>query len=187
MTTELVYEYYCPRCEDKFEQDGRREEAPCPTCGTLSGARGFLIDGKGRYEDSMGRKVNSLTSYVLRDRHDFVIDFIKSPLRKHIIRIANRLPFGVTKDNASLPNTYRILDTGEWFFSQLKRNKNTELYMIGKERADMFRAIFKLVAFVIEHDPWMRFIANRVFWHLIEIGWDFDTNPQIHHKYWAGE
>jgi len=184
MVTEFTYKHFCPKCEKSFKEEGRKEEAKCPECGCMTGARGFLIDEKDRYEDSMGRKVNHLSAYVLHDIYDYVIDRVKKPMRKAIVMLANRLPFQVTRRNATLPNTHRILDAEEWLFSNLKHNKTSELYMIGKERADMFHAIFKIVAYEIEHDPWIRFLVSQVFKYLVKSGWEYDERWDIHHKYW---
>ncbi len=119
-----------------------------------------------------------ISQVVLRSPlRQYFIDKVKAPLRKVIILIAKRIP-NVTKENTRYRNTYTLIDIFDRFFEH-ERNAGRE---------GMFRAVFKIFLFEIEHDVYYR---DRFNWFLEEIikvilrgEWEERTNGYPNKPWW---
>jgi len=98
----------------------------------------------------------SLTYRMLRSNlRDFVIKQVKAPLETAIIMAASLLP-DPTKENTYHPNTHRLIELEELFFS----------YDTNPSKRRLLKAVWKLLIIENEHDPYYR---DRFNWGVEKI------------------
>ena len=93
-----------------------------------------------------------------------------------------------TKENCTYPNSLVLLDIKEWFFAHLARNKNTPLYMIGAERAEMFNSAWNMFINVYEHVAEWHDFFDAIVEKLVSIynsgGWEKKQEGRPIPRFW---
>lgn len=91
----------------------------------------------------------------------FVIDVVKAPLQAAIVH-ANRLLNGKvgepTKENTLHPHAHLLIDLRDWFMA----NEDN------CDKEEMFRAVWNILIYEVEHDPYYGFRFNRILAKLVE-------------------
>ena len=89
-----------------------------------------------------------------------MIDKIKTPIMKAIIKLAMRYP-EPTKDHTLLPKTHILIDIQNKFFE----------YQAVTSRTPLFRAMWRMFIVEYEHDPYYRDRIDWVIEEIVKSGW----------------
>uniref|UniRef100_A0A6M3LPY2 Uncharacterized protein n=1 Tax=viral metagenome TaxID=1070528 RepID=A0A6M3LPY2_9ZZZZ len=110
-------------------------------------------------------------------KRNYIIDKVKLPLLNAIILTASLLP-KLTKDVTAEPNTHRLLEIRDKFF----QCENTP------SRNDFFKAIWKVLIWVYEHDGDYRYRIDWVIEQIVKIvndgSWQPRPSNKPNKKYW---
>uniref|UniRef100_A0A6M3JQ22 Uncharacterized protein n=1 Tax=viral metagenome TaxID=1070528 RepID=A0A6M3JQ22_9ZZZZ len=116
-------------------------------------------------------KSQYITWWTLSMKRNYVIDKIKLPLLNGIVLTASLIP-KLTKEVTSEPNTHRLLEIQDKFF-ECERNPN---------RNSLFRAVWKVVMWVYEHDGDYRHRIDWVIEQIVKMVNDGSWQPRTPNK-----
>ena len=108
-------------------------------------------------------------------KRQYVIDMVKSPMIKLIIKVGNRYP-EPTRENCTYPNSAILFDIWDEF---RERDRSDKL------RTAMFDTFFRILICEYEHDPYYRLRIDWCLMRIINSNWIFRYREPFTH--WKGE